>query len=527
MILFGNPEFKRLLRSKLRTRALVSYGTAAALIFGGVLTFMYFVEKERFSRMNFSMLANAFSTAMARVMHEYFFTACGIQMAMVTLYGAALAAQNITLEKERGTFDFQRLVAMGARRLTLGKLFGAPAEAFLMALVGVPFVLAACLGSDIPFSLFLQAEIAVFLYGLLASAFGLLCSSVVEKTAHATGITVLLGIPFYSLFVNWDGHALWATANPIHLFKAMTGRYYTFDSETFRFCGMDVPLFAGFVLTNTLFIVLYAMITARRIAEVELSFMTPRQGLLCFTILQALLIADVASQRWVYTLSMQYYHGVNMAALMLLAFALTPGAELVRGRVFRGQRNEHWKIVFERTNRLQDSPALRAMLEVCGLYIVFSLLFAALVLPKITAGNAHYLWQNALLTAMNASLGIAAAGLLLYIQVYTERGCFKLGMAFIALGFVIPPLAIWVGYLLKDAVKIDYVLRVSPVAYLIGLNDLARNDSELACPLACVVIAGTFCALAAMRVRFLLDMEEIMRERQRQREQSAAPAAGG
>src|SRR5437763_12591138 len=133
MALSINPEFLRLLRSKLRMRALIALGTAGVLIYGCVLTFTIVIEKGR------QFMPTSFSVTKA--LHGYFYVVVGIQLALLSIYSVALAAQNITLEKERGTFDFQRLVAIGPWRLTLGKLFGAPAEAFVMALCGVPFAL--------------------------------------------------------------------------------------------------------------------------------------------------------------------------------------------------------------------------------------------------------------------------------------------------------------------------------------------------------------------------------------------------
>ncbi|HLX62992.1 MAG TPA: ABC transporter permease [Planctomycetota bacterium] len=516
MILIDNPELKRLVRSKLRVRALISYGAAGLLIFGGVLAFAYFVAKENqhFSSSPFSL---------AKVLRDYFFVAAGIQLAMVSLFGTALASQNVTLEKERGTFDFQRLVAMGPWRLTAGKLFGAPAEALLMALVGVPFALAAGLGGGIPASGVFQAELTVFLFGIAASSFGLLCSSIVEKTAHATGLLVLAGFAIYVMMAasfNLNVNSLWDTANPVYMLKQLMESGYSLGSNTFHFCGVDVPIIFGFILLNSLFIALCTTITARRIAEVELSFMTPRQGIIAFLILQVLLIADLESRWHTAGDALQIYHAVNMPVLIALAFALTPGAELVRGRVMRGARDEQWRIVFERSNRLQDSPALRVVFEVCAIYVVVSAAYTFTFLVKIAAANAgDVVFHAALLTAMNAALGITAAALLLYIQVYTERGCFKLGMAFLFFGFILPPTAVWIANLATDAVKIENVLRVSPVAYLSGLYELQRNDSELACPL---VIAATFCTLAALRIRFLLDMEELSRKRRA----AAAQVAG-
>ena len=502
MYIVDNPEFRRLVRSKLRVRSLVTYGGAAGLILGGILAFFIFIEKQ-----NFPNSPNVVS--MVKVLHLYFFTVTGIQLGLVTLFGVALAAQNITLEKERGTFDFQRLVAMGPWRLTIGKLFGATVEATFMALIGVPFAAYACLGSDIPFDVLIQSEIVVFVYALATCSFGLMCSSIAEKTNQATGIVVLLGIPASMVLNGWNSTSLWSTSSPVFMLTQFAGANYKLS--TFSFFGKEIPIIVGFLVTNLLFMLLCTQITSRRIADVELSFMTPRQGMVAFAVLQFLLVGSIFGVTYPNGIhELQLFHSVNMAALLMLAFALTPGAELVRGRVFRGVRNDQWKIVFERTNRLQDSPALRVMFEICAIYIAVSAVFTPLIF-----NNAYDKigYDAVLLTAMIAGMAIAMTGLLLYIQVYTERGYFKAGLLLLILGFVLPPMLIWIVSLANDKIKPESVLLVSPIAYIAGLEELNRNGGELACPSICVILAGTFCVLSGLRIRFLLDVEDIVKKR--------------
>ncbi len=504
MYIVDNPEFRRLVRSKLRVRSLITYGGAAGLILGGILAFSVFIEKQ-----NFRNGSNVFS--MAKVLHTYFFTVVGIQLGLVTLFGVALAAQNITLEKERGTFDFQRLVAMGPWRLTIGKLFGATAEATFMALIGVPFAAYACLGSDIPFDVLIQSEIVVFVYALATCSFGLMCSSIAEKTNQATGIVVLLGIPSYIVLNGWNSSSLWSTSSPVFMLTQFAGANYKLSGSSFLFFGKEIPIIAGFLATNLLFMFLCTKITSRRIADVELSFMTPRQGMVAFAILQFLLVGSILSDinpNGIHEL--QLFHSVNMAALLMLAFALTPGAELVRGRVFRGLRNDQWKIVFERTNRLQDSPALRVMFEICAIYIAVSTAFTLLIFNN-SYDKIGY--DAVLLTTMIVGVAIAMTGLLLYIQVYTERGYFKVGLLLLILGIILPPMLIWIVSLANHKIKPESVLLVSPIAYIAGLDELNSHGGELACPSICVILAGTFCALSGLRIRFLLDVEDIVKKR--------------
>ena len=196
---------------------------------------------------------------------------------------------------------------------------------------------------------------------------------------------------------------------------------------------------------------------------------------------------------------------------LALAFALTPGAELVRGRVFRAKRDEQWKVVFERNNPLQDSPALRVMFEVCAFYVLSAALHTLLTLSPGWVDEAFM--EAALLTLMIVGIGIAMTALLLYIQVYTSRGCFRLGMALLLVGFVVPPMLIWAGSFAVDTIKPEHLFLVSPLMYIGNLNELHRVGTDYQCPVICAILAAAFCVLAGLRIRFLLDIEDIVRKR--------------
>ena len=514
MIHFKNPEFLRLARSKLRPRALFTYGLIAVLIFGGVLASAYFIEKSNSQRMTrWGPVASKVS--ITRAFHSAFVAIMGFQLAIVALFGVALSAQNVTLEKERGTFDFQRLVSMGPWRLTVGKLMGAPIEAFYMAGIGTLFALIACLGCDIALIDFLQSQIVVFGFGLTVCSLALMCSSLANKTAQATGLAMAFGIPIYILCVNINFASFWSSANPLLLMKqiALQGRAGTSATSTIHFCGIALPVIVGFVTISVLAIWLNLTITSRRIADAELSFMTPRQGFFAFAILQCLLMGDLSAYSgWHGLLPIKIFHGVNLAALLFLAFALTPGAELVRGRVLREPRDGHWKVVFEHTNRLQDAPGIRALLDVCLIY-----LFATIIHAFVLAGGMplypEMLKSEALMFVMNSALGIAAAAMLLYVQVYTERAAFKIGMFLVLTGFIIPPFLMWIAYEMEVIRDEIYIMRISPVAYITGQEELTFKGGMFVCPAIAVVLAVAFCLLAAMRIRFVIDMEDVARQR--------------
>ncbi|MEI6235683.1 MAG: hypothetical protein WCT04_21720 [Planctomycetota bacterium] len=512
MILFNNPEFIRLVRSKLRTRTLITYLMTSFLLFGATIAISFAIEKSNSGRWS-----GGGAISFAKVFHGAFYAIVWIQLAAVSLYGVALAAQNVTLEKERITFDFQRLVAMGPVQLTIGKVLGAPAEAFFITLMGVPFALLACIGSDVSFSSFIHIEIVVLVFGVILSSFGIMCSSFVEKTNQATGVVMLFGFPFYIILGNWNSTSLWSTMNPIYLMREFSNKSFSMFVNTFHYCGMSLPLIVGFLFLSSLFLALFITITSRRIADTELALLTPKQGIIAFLIFQALLLGDASADITFTTIHyLQYFHGMNLLALIMLAFAMTPSAELVRGRVQREPRDRHWAVVLERSNPLQDSPSLRAMAEIGAIYILTSMIWLFVLNTKqLSVPGSIIPYSAALFTTMIASIGLAVAGMLLYIQVYTERGCFKIGGMLLLMALALPPLFMWIAIVANPSFPESHVLRISPIAYVLGIETLTRKGEggEWICPSICVVLAGAFVVLSAMRIRFLLDVKDIVSKR--------------
>jgi len=185
MLLFDNPEFLRLARSKLRPRSMLLLGAAGVLVLGTILMIMYWNLQSGFGR----------STPSA-MLRDFFYTVAGLQLGVISLYGLFLASQNITQERERHTFEFQRLVAMGPRKLAIGKLFGAPCEAWWLVLIGTLFAFFPVLAGAVDVVECLRAQLVVYVYGILISSLGLMCSSAFEKTSRVTGLAVLMVIFF-------------------------------------------------------------------------------------------------------------------------------------------------------------------------------------------------------------------------------------------------------------------------------------------------------------------------------------------
>lgn len=529
MYVFGNPEFKRLLRSKLRSRAVFVHGAIGVLIYGGLLGLMY-------------MLSQVAGGPVFPLMPTYFLFAVGVQVAVVTFYGVTQAAQNIALERERATYDFQRLVTMGPWRLAWGKLLGCSAEAWLIALVGVPFLLLPALSGQVPFWMFLQAVAVVAVFGLFVNALGLTASVIATKLSQANGMAIGLGMSFFvisgivssaagglitlvnawnpiALLVDWHG---WLTASawspsPFAMLQPGPATTAVTGLSTVEFFSLQLPLFAAFLIMNAVWILLLYAIVARRLADPELSFLSIEHGAVAFGVLEILLVGSIWNrllQIPVPGMNMTYplavFHGVSAVILCVLAFALTPSADLLRGRLHRAARNQHWAVLLELRNRLQDSPPVRAMVLLIIGYVLLAL--GLTVLSELPAD------RSIAAMVLVASYVLALTSLLLYLQALTDKGGLKAGAGLLIVWLIVPVLVLLVME------RQEYIYFLNPLAYLEGYaeDELHRTGTHSALnldatwvqPLATAVVAGLLCVLAALRLRFLLDIQEAERRRE-------------
>jgi hypothetical protein len=185
--------------------------------------------------------------------------------------------------------------------------------------------------------------------------------------------------------------------------------------------------------------------------------------------------------------------------------------------VYRGRRDEHWRILFERPQSLEDSPPLLAFGGLCLAYLLLGGLVTAL------AGGGPLLWAAPTLL-MVAGFGFAVCALLTVLQLYSNKSGLKAGALLLTLALALPPIALgitgeerlimWVnpvGYLVEHARMAEHI--PMPIQH-VGAVYSGPAVSLWACPAICMVLAVMLSLLAAMRLRFLLDMREEERRKE-------------
>lgn len=482
-MLFDNPEFIRLTRSKLRTRTMLLYGIGAF----AVLTLILALMRE----------------SNGPYMEPFFFTVIGLQMAVLAMMGLSQAAQNIAQEREKNTLDFQRMVAMGPWRLASGKLAGCACEAWWIVIVSLPFAVLGVLSQDVRSLTLLQCEIVVASFGLFATSLGLAMSTTAEKSSGATATAVVMGIIFSQFIAITAVAGSLNALNPISVLRELARPQGQMTGV--QLLGVHLPasvVFAAFYVAGAFF---FLTATARRLADPELSFIKPVHAAIAFIVTQIAILLAMSSCLTA-THALTLLHAVNSMLLIVLAFSLTPSAELLHARVLRGGRDEHWRILWERTNRLQDAPPMTAVAYFIGAYLAVS---AGMVLFWGEMDQ----WIVAC-AVMVAATALAMAALIVWLSLYVEKGALKAAAGVFLGALAIPPILVAIGTNISAAIQVEATFYINPVAYLGNFAQHHRPNGTppdfgvvWTFPIICVVAAVLLTLLAAMRIRFLLDME--------------------
>ncbi|HUK52491.1 MAG TPA: ABC transporter permease [Candidatus Binatia bacterium] len=186
MPLWENPEFIRNFRAQMRPARLVGTVAITALLSWatGYAVHATFAENQH--------LPDWGKTFMT--------TALGVQLAVLGVGGGVACALSIYRERERNTYDFQRVTRLSPIELTLGKLFGAPIYFYFLAACLLPAALVGAVAGHIGWTNFL-AGLGIMLVGtIVVHALALLVSLLSPRggTGVPAALFVLL-LPFLAL----------------------------------------------------------------------------------------------------------------------------------------------------------------------------------------------------------------------------------------------------------------------------------------------------------------------------------------
>ncbi len=176
--LFSNPELIRNVRAQLRPGRML----AAAIICGAL------------------SLAVGFSLAFASRQaghagdwgHQLLLAAVTAQAFVLLIGGGVACLHAVQREKDTNTFDFQRVTRLTPLELTLGKLFGAPAMSYFIALCLLPAAIVGAMVDRADPSFVLMGYAALIVGSIAYHAFALLISLLIERGAASGAVLVYL-----------------------------------------------------------------------------------------------------------------------------------------------------------------------------------------------------------------------------------------------------------------------------------------------------------------------------------------------
>lgn len=499
-----NPEALRLFRARLRPRTMFTIGFLAVLVLGATLGILYVVQDK-------VPLPGGFLAL-------YFHVAAALMFLGPGLYGLNLASQSIIQEREQNTLDFQRLVTIGPWRLALGKLLGAPAEAWFAIGCGIFFLMLPVLAGAVHPGVLGLLLICLAVFMVFLSGLGLACSAMAPKSSQAAGLAVSLLIGFSILF-GAIGHArglgFWRAWSPWELYMYLVNLAdpsARLPLTSIDFFSLPAPLPLGFVVLNLFWACFFLALAARRLDNEELSLLAPKHGLVFLAGLEILLVGSlwdtvVATRGG----SLAAFHAAHLLALAGLALLLMPQPHTWRSWVHPHRRNQHWRVLLGRRTRTEDSSPLVLVLIAGAGYAVVAAGLECLQhrgLPPAT----HWLPMLAVL-----GFSLAVCSLAAVLQLYCEKHGLRIALAVVWGALILP--SVMLGLMGRQ----DAIPLVNPAAYVADEQiwavqaplPLRYPPSALwACPLICLVAAALLTALAAMRIRFLLDMREAEREKE-------------
>ena len=175
MSLLSNPELLRNVRAQLRSRKLAAVAAIFAAL--SICAAYFFFKADGGVPRNWAMSLLKITV---------------IAQALVLGAGGSIACLNsIFREKERNTFDFQRVSSLTSFELAIGKLFGAPILMYFVFLCLMPLSIFAAAVTECRLSYYLAAYAVLLVASLTFHTLSLLMS-VLSIRGSQTGAIILI-----------------------------------------------------------------------------------------------------------------------------------------------------------------------------------------------------------------------------------------------------------------------------------------------------------------------------------------------
>jgi hypothetical protein len=212
MRIWSNPEFVRHRRAELRPVRAITVGAIVLVVcvLVGLACWSYqqqLVESLRRAAEQWG--TQAWTQRLAQAERElapktwlmFYKWLVGMQGAALTFWTLFSCAQSVSGERDRKTWDFQRVTRLTPAEILIGKLLGEPVLVYFAVLCAAPVTLIAGLAGGLSFG----TVISVFAFLALTSLFlglgGMWLSTLLESRTRGVGLIGALGLYFITVMM--------------------------------------------------------------------------------------------------------------------------------------------------------------------------------------------------------------------------------------------------------------------------------------------------------------------------------------
>lgn len=206
-----NPEFVRHLRSQLRPMRAVTVAAVVAVVCVLVWMCCWGVEQAeleaaRRGAMEFGEAGSHWAIRVQQIEADFtrqvsllfFQWLLGIQAVVVTFWSLAACAQAVLGERDRKTWDFQRITRMTPAQMVIGKLLGEPVLAYFILACSLPVSLIAGAAGGVSGSALFSMYAVLIANALFLGLGGLWLSTMLEGRSRGLFVIGALGLAAFS-----------------------------------------------------------------------------------------------------------------------------------------------------------------------------------------------------------------------------------------------------------------------------------------------------------------------------------------
>jgi hypothetical protein len=207
--IWTNPEFVRHRRANLRKTRAITLAATVMAICSLIWLGCWGAEQSELAALRRGIEMNHFDGSPDRLAQmeqrapiEVWFTFFRFmmyaQLGVLTFWSMLSCAQSISGERERKTWDFQRVTKLGAGELLVGKLLGEPVLAYFIVLCCFPLTLVSGLLGQAGWRSIAGGYLLILLGALFIGLTGLWLSNLFESRSRGIGLIGTFGL--YALF---------------------------------------------------------------------------------------------------------------------------------------------------------------------------------------------------------------------------------------------------------------------------------------------------------------------------------------